>query len=78
MGAPTMAETPADDQPDQLDQPGAKVRRVTFTLSPLDIARLRRITARRHPEDPRSLSLTMRELIREEEERDLRRENKGK
>ena len=72
MGVTAMAETPADDQP------GTKLRRVTFTLSPQDITRLRRITARRHPEDPRSLSLTVRELIREEEERETRRENKGK
>lgn len=72
MGVLTMADTPADDQPE------TKVRRVTFTLSPQDVARLRRITARRHPEDPRSLSLTVRELIREEEERELRRESKGK
>ena len=72
MGVTAMADTPADDQPE------TKVRRVTFTLSPQDIGRLRRITARRHPEDPRSLSLTVRELIREEEERELRRESKGK
>jgi hypothetical protein len=63
---------------DSADTTDAKVRRVTFTLALSDIARLRRITARRHPDDPRSLSLTIRELIREEDERGERRERTGK
>ena len=62
----------------QATPPEQVLSRSTFTIGNNDMSRLRRITARRHPEDPRSLSLTVRELIREEEERDLRRESKGK
>lgn len=51
-------------------------QRVTFTMSSADIERLAYVVRRRHPDDPRTSSLTVRELIREEYDR-LKREEHG-
>lgn len=49
--------------------------RVTFTMSSADMERLAYIVGRRHPDDPRTASLTVRELIRAEYDR-LKREER--
>lgn len=69
-----MAEpTEADD-----DVRGMSPKRVTFTLSEIEIGMLERIVRDRHPTDPRTASMTIRELIREEARRIEARERSGK
>lgn len=48
----------------------SRLRSITFKLSPADIERLRRITRRRYPEDRNMMAQTLREIIREEDERE--------
>ena len=51
------------------DAQEVRPKRVTFTLSDIEIGMLERIVRARHPTDPRTASMTIRELIREEARR---------
>ena len=53
-----------------------KMRSVSYTLSESDVEMLVQLVAWRHPNDPKAVSMTVRELIREAYERE-KREREG-
>lgn len=55
-----------------------KMRSVSYTMSEADLERLAQLVAWLHPDDPRAISITVRECIREKYERErARHEQEG-